>query len=168
PADFVELCEIVAGHMLSLAGAASDPDDGRGRAQRCLASGMALAKLREMIVAQGGRGDVLEDSESLIGNPERIPIPAERDGCVTGIDARRIGLLVRDLKVHAGERKSECGVLLHKKSGELTAGEPVATILAPREASDSFAQASAEVRGAFEIAECAPPRPGVLAAVVTP
>ncbi|MDH4180332.1 MAG: thymidine phosphorylase, partial [Armatimonadota bacterium] len=129
PADFVELCEIVAGHMLSLAGAASDPDDGRKRAQRGLASGMGLTKLREMIVAQGGRGDVLDDPEVLPGNPERITVSAERDGYVAGIDARRIGLLVRDLKVRAGERKAECGVLLHKKSGDLTAGEPVATVL---------------------------------------
>ncbi len=168
PADFAQLCEIVAGQMLSAAGAAGGPDDAREQARRALASGAGRPKFREMIVAQGGRGEVVDDPEALIGSPERIPVEAVRDGYVASIDARRIGLFVRDLKARAADRRGECGVLLHKKSGDLVAGEPVATILAPRGTCESSAQAAAELRRAFQMAERPPPVPGILAAVVKP
>jgi pyrimidine-nucleoside phosphorylase len=168
PPDFVALCEIVAGHMLHLGGAAPDPEHGRARARRGLASGAGLAKLRDMVAAQGGSPDILDQPEALIGGAERIPVEAERDGCVAAIDARRIGALVRDLKTRTGERKSECGVLLHKKAGDPVAGGPFASILVPPEMRDLGMQAAADVRRAFQIAERAPERPPILAAVVAP
>jgi pyrimidine-nucleoside phosphorylase len=168
PADFIELCEIIAGHMLHLGGAARNPEEGRERAGRGLASGAGLAKLRKMVVAQGGRPDIVDRPEALIDRAERIPVEAERDAYVAGIDARRIGVLVRDLKARAGERQSECGVLLHKKTGDAVGGEWVATVLVPQEMRDLGIQAAADVQRAFAMAERAPERPGILAAVVAP
>jgi thymidine phosphorylase len=121
-----------------------------------------------MVVAQGGRPDIVDQPETLIDRAERIPVEAERDAYVAGIDARRIGVLVRDLKARAGERKTECGVLLHKKTGDAVGGEPVATVLVPQEMRDLGMQAAADVRRAFAMAERAPERPGILAAVVAP
>lgn len=166
--DFIELCEIVAGHMLHLGGAAGDPEEGRERAGRGLASGVGLAKLREMVVAQEGSPDIVDQPEALIDRAERIPVEAERDAYVAGIDAKRIGVLVRDLKARAGERKSECGVLLHKKTGDAVGGEPVATVLVPQEMRDQGMRAAADVRRAFAMAERALERPGILAAMVAP
>lgn len=168
PADFSELCHIVAGHMLSAGGVARDPEDGRARAARALASGTGLPKLREMVLAQGGAAEVVDDADALIVGAERTPVEAPRDGYVAGIDPRRIGLLVRDLEGVAGERRGECGVLLHKKRGQVVAGEPVATILAPPGALDSLPEAVVEVQRAFEIAERESAVPAILAAVVKP
>jgi pyrimidine-nucleoside phosphorylase len=131
-----------------------------------LASGAGLAKLRELVVAQGGRGEVVESPSSLIGEAERIPVEVRQDGYVAGIDARRIGLVVRSLKASAGEEKRACGVLLHKKTGDAVAGAPLAEVLVARGKRGSVTQAVSEVRAAFDIADVAPRRPSLLAAVV--
>ncbi len=143
PADFVELCEVVAGHMLALGDAAADPEEGRLLAGQALASGRGLAKLSEMIAAQGGDGGVVSDPEELIGAAQRIPVGVG-DGYVVRVDARRIGALVRALKAGAGTRKGLC----------------------PRGEGDPPEQAMAEVRAAFEVGESPPPQAEVVAAVV--
>jgi len=166
PSDFVGLCEIVAGYMLALGGAARGPDEGRMLARQALASGRGLVKLSEMVSAQGGRAEAISDPGALIREAERLPVEVGEEGYVVGIDARRIGLAVRDLKAGAGERKGLCGVLLHKKTGEVVAGEPVATVLRPRGRGDALLGAVTEVKAAFEIGDRRPTRPDVLAAVV--
>ncbi len=167
PADLVELCEILGGHMLSLGGAAANPDDGRERVRRGLAAGAGVAKLREMVVAQGGRGETVDNPETLTAKAQRVAVQAARDGCVAAIDARSIGLLVRDLKAEAGERKWECGVVLHKKAGDFVRGEPLATVLAPKGMDPPREWATARLRGAFRMADSAPARPDILAGIVT-
>jgi len=167
-ADFVELCEIVAGHMLCLGGAAPSPQEGRNSAQLNLASGAGLEKLEEMIVAQGGCREAVRDPNKLMGETDHIPVEVERQGYVAAINARRIGLALRDLKALAGERKRTCGVLLQKKTGDAIAGEPVATLLVPAGLRDLSARAVSQVQGAFEVAESAPVPPSMLAAVVLP
>ena len=166
PADFAGLCEVVAGHMLALGGAARDPEEGRVRARKAIASEDGLAKLREMLVAQGGSEQVLEDPSALVRQAERVPVLLDEDGYVVGIDARIVGLAVAELKAACGEDRRTCGVLLHKKAGDLAVGEPVATLLGPSGSVEALARAAARVQTAFEIGECAPVVPNPLARVV--
>ena len=168
PADFVELCEIVAGHMLCLGGAAPSPQEGLARARSSLASGAGLKKLEEMIVAQGGCGEAVRDPKKLMGETDHFSVEVERRGYVAAIDARRIGLALRDLKALAGERKHACGVLCHKKAGDAIAGEPAATLLVPAGLRDRSERAVSQVQGAFEVTESAPVTPRMLAAEVLP
>lgn len=167
PADFRELCEIVAGHMLAAGGAASGPEEGCSLARRGLADGSGMAKFREMVAAQGGQVGTLDEPGALASQCDRIPVELERRGCVTGIDARRVGMAVRELKLRAGVHKAACGVILHRKVGESADREPVASIFWPAAAGATPGSAIAEVRAAFEVGRDAPAAQSVLADVVT-
>ncbi len=167
PHDFVVLCEIVAGHMAALGGAARNADEGRELAGEALSRRRGLAKFREMIAAQGGRGDVIDDPGALIAEAQRLPVEIEARGCLTGIDARRIGFALRDLEVRAGPRKSLCGLLLHRKVGEALERGPVATLIFPPEAADAAAAACDRIRAAFEVGERQPTGRDILVDVIS-
>lgn len=167
PADFAELCEIVAGHMLAAAGAAGSAEAGRLFARRGLESGSGVAKLQEMVAAQGGQVGVVEEPERLTSGAARIPVVLERQGHVTQIDARRVGMVVRQLRTRAGAHKAVCGVLLHRKVGEVADAEPAASVLWPEAAGAAPERAITEVGVAFEVSEKAVPANSVLAGVVT-
>ena len=161
--DFVEVCEIVAGYMLFLGGAAETVGEGRRLARQRLADGAGLAKLREMIRWQQGDEAVVDHPEALVRDASRTVVKASKSGHVSGIDARRVGRTVRDLKSAAGGDKRLCGVLLNKKTGDAVAiGEPVAAILSPSEIEDTAASSAHEVALAFHIGEEAPTVWGVL------
>ncbi len=154
PADFVQLCEIVAGHMLVLGGAAREAEEGRALARRELLKGSGLSKLRAMIERQGGDAGVVDDPGSLTANATHTPVRPTGDGYVTAIDARRIGLAVRGLKAAAGGQKALCGLLLHKKTGDgVASGEPAATVLSPSEVRAAAEEAAREVAAAFRVGE---------------
>lgn len=139
PADLREHCLAVAAQMLMLA----RHTDGEipvyamseylAEAANTLRTGAALAKFREMVVAQGG--DV-----GVIDQPERLPraryvevVPATAAGYVAQLNAADVGIAA----VHLGagrERKGEnidhaVGVMVHKKVGEtVQKGEPLFTV----------------------------------------
>ena len=164
PGDFVELCEILAGHMLVLGGAAADLDDGRARARQGLGSGIGLAKLKEMVLAQGGDPAPLDDPGVLTRGLERTPILLDKPGIVAGIDARQIGFAIRDLKAAAGERKHSCGVVLHRKVGDTAGDGPAAALLYPTGARNTALAAANRIRAAYLVGEAAPPSPPLVGA----
>jgi pyrimidine-nucleoside phosphorylase len=157
PADFVELCELVAGHMLALGGGARNPEEGRLRARQGLRSGAGLSKLKAMVQAQGGEAAALEDPARLLQDSERLAVHLPSEGYLTALDARQIGLAVRDLKTIAGPRKSQCGLLLSRKVGDRIAPGPVATVLAPVGLRPAMERAAHAVVQAFRT-EARPPR----------
>jgi pyrimidine-nucleoside phosphorylase len=167
PQDFVELCAIVAGHMLAVGGAARDADEGRELARGELASGRGLDKLREMIAAQGGRDDVVDEPEALVAAAGRLPVQAGGQGYVAAVDARRVGMALRELKAEAGQHKSLCGVLLHRKTGDALGGEPAATLLFPQEAAAAAAAAADSIRSAFLVTSQRPAVGEILADIVS-
>lgn len=167
PADLVGLCETLAGHMLVLGGAASSLGEGQRLARAALESGAGLAKLRQMVAAQGGSPELLEESEQLLHGAERVPVEVVERGLVAGINAREIGLAIRDLKAAAGDRAHQCGVLLRKKVGEPVTGEPVAVLLAPPAAPAAVEAAVTRLRAAFHVGESTPAALGVVAATIT-
>ncbi len=164
PPDLVALCEIIAGHMLALGGAAADPAEGRARARAGLASGAGLAKLRELVQAQGGSAEPVAHPEVLLQGVARTDVPAAGWGYVIGIDARAVGLAIRDLKAEAGEAKRRCGVLLHIHKGEEPRGRPVATVIAPSGCNASLA--AARVAAAFQFGAAPPPPPALVLATI--
>ena len=166
PADFSELCEIIAGHMLALGGAADNPDDGRAAARQGLASAKGLPKLQELIASQGGSADVVNHPEALTQGAERLPVVLPKAGRITAIDSRQLGLAVRDLKREAGGHSHNCGVLIHAKVGEEVAEQPAATVLAPA-GTGAIAQPIIErVRRVFRVGDSVPPKESLLLSVV--
>jgi thymidine phosphorylase len=137
-------------------------------AARALRSGVGLAKLRELVVAQGGDPRVIDEPSLLTKGAAFLPVSLDASGYVSSIDARQIGEIVRELKSAAGERKCLCGVLVEKKVGDgIGAGEAVAAVVVPDAVpAEAVERAKGEVCGAFRVSDARPRRQRLLAAVV--
>ena len=83
--------------MLVAAGIARDVDDGKARMKHALESGAGLAKLKEMIAAQGGDAGVCDDVTRLPQAKHLVPVPAPHDGYVADMDTTAIGYCAQDL-----------------------------------------------------------------------
>lgn len=156
PDDLAELCLGLGSEMLMLAGVASKPADARHRLSGAIADGSGLAKLRELIAAQGGDERVIDRPELLPQAQFRQVVPAPQAGWVSGIDALVVGHAAQLLG--AGRAKKEdkidlaVGVVVHRKVGaRVAAGDPLATI----HANDPLRAeaAAAELVGAFALSE---------------
>jgi len=97
PTDVREVCLTVAAHMLWLGGVVSDPQEGRRKAEELLGSGAALEKFRQLVAAQGGDASIVDDPKRLPQPNHRAEVRAEREGVVTQIATRRLGLLAARL-----------------------------------------------------------------------
>ncbi len=89
--DLLEVVDAVACRMLQLAGKADTLDEARGLVGQALASGAALAKLRDMVAAQGGDVTVIDDPARLPQAAHTTVVSAASDGVIADLDAYRIG-----------------------------------------------------------------------------
>lgn len=118
PPDLRELVLALGAAMLDLARV----KDGRGRLERALESGEALAKFAEMIEAHDGDPSVVDHPEKLPGAVHSRKLRADRGGWITAIDARKIGLAAMHLG--AGRRTADdsidhgAGITLSAKTGD--------------------------------------------------
>jgi pyrimidine-nucleoside phosphorylase len=103
PAEVQELALRLAAEMISLAGIASSPDAALSAAQSQLDSGAALAKLGQLIAAQGGDPAVIDDPSLVPASPRHHVERSTRHGWISGIDAGTVGQAV--LAVGAGRAK---------------------------------------------------------------
>ncbi|MEW5898963.1 MAG: pyrimidine-nucleoside phosphorylase [Bacillota bacterium] len=137
PADLEELCLALGAVMLVLAGKAADPGEAEEKLDGLLKNGQALRKLKEMVVAQGGDPEVIENPDLLKVAERQEKIPARTAGYVQAVDAKMIGEAA--MLLGAGRQTKEdridlaAGLVLHKKIGErVEAGEPLATLFVNR------------------------------------
>lgn len=101
--------------------------------ESAVSSGKALAKLEEIILAQGGDPRVIEDYSLLGTSSVKLPVLAETTGYVKAIDSRAIGYAL--VRIKAGRMQVSdtidygAGALLIPKIGDfLEAGEPIGEI----------------------------------------
>lgn len=135
PADLTDLCVELGGYLLVAAGLDADRPAAEARLRRALSDGTALAKFKEIVVAQGGDPRVIE-TPALMPQPAIVlPVLAPEAGYVTRLDALQVGLAGQLLG--AGRLKKTdvidlaVGVNLLKKEGDaVAAGEPIAELLA--------------------------------------
>ncbi|MCC6170177.1 MAG: thymidine phosphorylase [Caldilineaceae bacterium] len=142
PADFRTLVEAVAVEMLRLGSPERETLDAAQAAARVrgvIASGAALAKFREFVVAQGGDGGQVDDPTRLSAAPVQMIVPTPKGGTVQRVDARGLGLVAVDLG--GGRQKKgdpidhRVGLMLHAKVGDrLEPGAPLCTMHAADEA----------------------------------
>ena len=92
PKDTTELTVILAAHMLYAGGKVSDPKQGRALAEKALASGSALAKFRQMVEAQGGEPNVVDDYGIMGVAQHRKAVIAKSAGFITSIDTVELGM----------------------------------------------------------------------------
>lgn len=133
PPDLTELCLTIGGLMLFLAGLSDNPELGKEKLQKALTSGAALAKFRELIEAQGGNSNVIENSSLLPTAPVIRKIKAPCNGWIERIDCRALGLIAMELGAGRNRLEDvirpEVGLILHAKVGDhLQKGEMLAEI----------------------------------------
>ncbi|HEX9797780.1 MAG TPA: thymidine phosphorylase [Anaerolineales bacterium] len=130
PSDFREHALVVAGHMLTLGGAADDPEHGRQLAAEALEDGRALDKFRLLVEAQGGEPLWVDEPGNLPQASLIEQVEASHSGVLAEINARQVGLAVVGL---GGGRQKKgdpidpaVGVLIHHNVGdEVNAGQPL-------------------------------------------
>ncbi|UCG05990.1 MAG: pyrimidine-nucleoside phosphorylase [Desulfobacterales bacterium] len=131
PRDLVDLVLELGSMMLVISGIASSGSTARKKLETHIAEKKGLKKLAELIKAQGGNPEVIENSDLLPQPKLKIEIISEASGYVEKINALEVGMASRILG--AGRKtKSEpidpsIGILLKQKVGErVHKGEPLA------------------------------------------
>jgi thymidine phosphorylase len=94
-----ELTITLAAHMIVLGGLIDNFDRAKIRAQQVLDNGQATEKFMQMIVAQGGPSDLIENyRQYLCTAPFIKKVLADRDGYLNEMNTRDIGVLLVKLK----------------------------------------------------------------------
>ena len=119
--DLTEVCLTLAAQMLSMV-TGEDEKTCYSMAKGAIDNGLAINKLREMISAQGGNANVVDDY-SLFKQPKyTAEIFSECDGYIEHTDAEKIG--IASVILGAGREKKgdpidpSAGIVLKKKTGD--------------------------------------------------
>ena len=133
PKDLLDLCLTLGSQMVLLARKASYEDEARKMLLKTIEDGSAIKKMRELIVAQGGSGEEIDNPDLLAKAKYVVEVKSDRQGYVTKIDAQKIGLTAMELG--AGRATKEdvidlaVGLVLNKKRGDkVEVGETIAVI----------------------------------------
>ena len=169
--DLLEVSLELGGRMLVAAGVAQDVADGKVRMQKALTSGAGLAKLREMIAAQGGDARVCDDVTLLPQAAYRVAVPAPKAGYVASMDTTAIGYIAQDMG--AGRKQKTdvidpaVGLVMDVRLGDwVEAGQPLATLHLNRmEQADELI---ARMQAVLSITEKKPEIPPLIYAAVSP
>jgi len=140
PKDLVNLCAVLGGLALMLSGKAASAQEGRAVICDLINSGHGLEKFRQLVEAQGGDPDVVNDSSLLPSGPVAQVVESPEEGYIAQVDAFGIAqaaMAVGCGRTTPGARPNPAsGIYLHKKTGDcVSKREPLATIYAPNEAS---------------------------------
>lgn len=151
PEDLVELCAVLGGVALVLAGKVSHRAEGERSVRDVLADGRGLRKFAEIIESQGGDPSVVRDTSLLGSAPIVRQVLSPMRGFVVRLDAYEIARAAGVLG--AGRQGREApdlavGVFLHCKEGDhVGPGKVLAEVHARDEASATIA--SGIVLGAY-------------------
>ena len=171
PKDLEEVCLILGSQMLVLGGKAKDEAEARELLKGHIADGSALAKLKQIVSAQGGDAGMVEQPERLPSASRTIEVQANEGGYVEGIQAEEIG--VAAMLLGAGRETKESvidlavGIALVKKSGDaVSPGETLAVLHVNEASAGKVEEAKRKVQEAYRITpEQAPLKPLVYALV---
>ena len=169
PKDLESLSIELAAWMLFLCDVTPHMETARARVRDALQSGAGLAKFREIVELQGGNPRVVDDFAVFPHARETVPLRAERDGRVTRIACRAVGLA--GMLLGAGRETVDSvidpavGLVLHKKVGDLVIqGEPLLTLHVNDRA--RLDEVTAILRDAVRVGSEAPARTPLIRAVL--
>ena len=133
PEDLTAVCVELAANMLNLAGKGS-VEECRDLARGQIANGAGLAKLADMVAAQGGDAAVIRDTSKFDAAPFRREVLAKESGYMSAMNAERVG--IASVALGAGREKKgdpidmAAGIILERKTGDyVEKGEVLATLL---------------------------------------
>ncbi|GCE47548.1 pyrimidine-nucleoside phosphorylase/thymidine phosphorylase [Thermosporothrix hazakensis] len=122
PADVRELCYYEASELLVMTGKAPNMEEAHQQVMQVILRGEAVAKLAEVIAAQGGDGSMIERPEKLPAAPARLIVKAPRSGYIAAIEAEQMGRASMHLgagRVRKGEPiDHRTGFVLQAKIGD--------------------------------------------------
>jgi pyrimidine-nucleoside phosphorylase len=138
PRDISELCYHEVAELLVMTGKAQGISEAEQQVKQAVRSGAGVAKLAEVIAAQGGDARQVEQPSLLPAAPVRSMVTAPCSGYIAGIDAEKVGLVSMSLgagRFKKGERiDHRTGLILQAKLGQqLRAGEPLVEVHARTE-----------------------------------
>ena len=137
PRDLTDECLVMAAHLLVMS-EKGDYDTCYAKVSDALRNGAGLAKLKELIIAQCGNGQVVDDI-SLLGNARfTYDIKAPKAGYITHMNTEACGIasvmLGAGRTVKDGPIDMTAGIVMHKKTGDVIAeGDVIATLYADDE-----------------------------------
>jgi pyrimidine-nucleoside phosphorylase len=98
----------LAAEMLIMGGTAKTLEEAQAKVQASIHDGSALDTLRRFVALNGGDAKALEDFSRLPQPGQVVDIRADRDGYISAMDGRALGLLAMDL---GAGRKNQSDVL---------------------------------------------------------
>jgi len=154
PADLTKLCLELAARMIFLGKKAATLEEARLTAERHLVDGSAYKKFKDVVAAQGGNPQALDNFVLLPNATGAREIASPRAGYVSLIDAEDIGIAAN--MIGAGRDKKEdsidpaVGIILEVKAGEkVEAGSILCRLYYTKE--DRVEEAAEKVEDAFHI-----------------
>jgi len=121
PEDLRDLCLVLGAHMLKLGGATRNYEEGKKRLEKILKEGTAFDKFKEMVTAQGGNPEIINNPELLPLAKHCTKIKADLSGYIQKIDSRLIGESAMLLGAGREKKDSEIDlsvvIILKKKVG---------------------------------------------------
>jgi pyrimidine-nucleoside phosphorylase len=133
PEDLMEITYRLGAWMLVAGGSAKDVEEGERLCRKAIKSGIARDLFFANVRSQGGRTDRLAELRGKMRASASYEVLAPSTGCISAIDAYKIGLAGVYLGVGrdtaADPVYPDVGFILEKKTGEaVVAGERIATV----------------------------------------
>lgn len=128
PEDLTAVCLELACNMLVLAGFGTHAEC-MLKAETAMRDGSGLQKLRQMVVAQGGDVNVIDDPAKFATAAASGTVLAQKDGYITAMDTEHIG--IASVVLGAGREKKEdgidyaAGIILRAKTGDAVRADDV-------------------------------------------
>lgn len=149
-------------------GICTNRDDARKHIDELINSGKALEKFKELVQAQGGLVEALDDYSKLPTAKYKIEVKSPKDGFIENINAYKVALACKLLGA-GREKKTDnidlsVGVYLNKKSGSVKVNDVLYTIYSNNE--EKTAQCKKLCDEAYEIAETEPPEKPLIYEIV--
>lgn len=132
-----ELSIVLSSQLYSLANTLPYDSSYRVVAE-AVSNGSAIQKLKEIVVAQGGSIDVINNPNLLLDAPFKHEVLSQSNGFLNGIDARKIADFVNRIKSQTDEKYlASVGILLNKQLGEkVCAGEKLLSVYSQNKLSE--------------------------------
>ncbi|NQS88453.1 pyrimidine-nucleoside phosphorylase [Patescibacteria group bacterium] len=170
PEDLRNLCLILGSYMLKLGGVVNSLEEGKDKLRKTIEEGRAYKKFKEMVIAQGGNPQVIDNTELLPLAEQNIKIKANESGYIQKMDSRAIGESATILGAGREKKESEIdlsvGIVLEKKVGDkVNTGEVLATVYFNSQ--ERLKKAQEKLLSSFTISEEKTEKPPLVLATIS-
>lgn len=167
-ADLKQISLTIASQMAVLGGVQPDVETAYSILEGKMKSGEAVEKFRELIEAQGGNGEIVNNPDLLPQASYHIPVHADRAGYIQNIEAEQIG--IGAMMLGAGRKKKEdridyaAGITLTKKVGDwIEKNDPLCILHTNKE---DIADVRELITTSFTISEEKPAEPAMIYEII--